>query len=241
MSLRFIISAMILATICIIPTTVSESEATQKIAIELSKSCQASPNCPTWSDLLPYDNSNQMISGKFVKVNGKDVRHCSNIKNSLAWYDYNNKNKTVIFVDPCYKESIYMHRITIVPSLDNYHTKDQMKVKEIGNIKDFKPIQNIRTISHTRSVQNCDQAVITAKDWKPLLDDTIQYLLTGCGETKYKTTSDIIQNITKHDIATSSKYKLEQYAKYVKENCLKARNSCTPPDNKAVSTMGDQK
>lgn len=246
MSLRFIISAMILATICIIPNTVGESEATQKLAIDLSRSCQASPNCPTYDDLKIYDNSNVVISGKFIKDHyNKTKRECTKIEKSLAWYDTMVKNRTIIFVDPCYKESTYMHRITIVPQLDNYFLSSQMKVKEVGNdIKSFKPTQNNRTVSHTRYVDdNCDHATITAKNWKVVLDDTIRYLLSGCNPdyTKIKTTTNIVQNLTKHDIATSSKWKLEQYYNYVKQKCLSSRNICDTTNNKAVSTMGNER
>lgn len=193
-----------------------------------------------YSDLWYLDRSNKFVSGEIIN----DSRSCAKVKNSLNWYSLNRPNNLTIIVDPCFSQKTYIPTITIASQLNHYMKFDQMRITELKNSTDAKAIHDTRTISHTRSVDaKCDRAVIGySPNWKNILHDTINYLSHGChpDHTKINTIKTENRTITKHDIATSSKWKLDQWQKMIKEECLKKRNACNI-SNPAVTTNGDSK
>jgi hypothetical protein len=205
------------------------------IGISIEKTLRISGKL-TYSDISYLDDSPKTI-GKL----GKDGRIATPKQDNPEWLRF---QQSSIIVDPPGKIADRIKMIHIVSSLDAYMTPDQMTVKEntTKSIKDYKPTQSVRVYSHTRSVDShCTTATITAKDWKFVLEDTIQYLKSGCTDTKIDTIGKDIKPITKHDIPTSAKYKLDKFYDTVKKDCTKKRNACTILDNKAVSTMGDSR
>lgn len=228
----------------VLPVANSEAALSKKIiGIQISTTCLKSANCLDNDDIIKYDNSNPRISGEFVKSGDDIKRKCAGIKPNNYYTVMRPQNLTIL-VDPCYGEANFIPLITIQPSLEAYTLPSQLRVKEIGNSTEFKPIQWNRTISHTRWVdEKCDQAVITAKDWKKVLVDTVRFMTHDCDPkyTKISTISSENKTITKHDIATSSKWKLDQWQKMIKEECIKKRNACTNISNPAVTTNGDNK
>ena len=203
------------------------------IGISIEKTLRVSGKL-SYSDISYLDNA-----PKTVGYLGKDGRIATPKQDNPEWLRF--QNFTVI-VDPLGNTANRIKMIHIVSNLDAYMTPDQMTVKEntTKSIKDYKPTQSIRVYSHTRSVDShCTTATITAKDWKFVLEDTIRYLKSGCTDTKIETIGKDIKPITKHDIPTSAKYKLDKFYDMVKKDCTKKRNACTALDNKAVSTMGD--
>ena len=188
----------------------------------------------TYLDLTYIDDSPKTIG--YLSPDGRVV---TPKQDNPEWLRF---QKSSIIVDPPGKIANSIKMIHIVSNLDAYMTPDQMTVKEntTKSIKEYKPTQSVRLYSHTRSVDShCTVATITVKNWKLVLDDTIRYLQSGCTDTKIETIGKDIKPITKHDIPTSAKYKLDMFYDAVKKDCTKKRNACTTLDNKAVSTMGD--
>lgn len=193
-----------------------------------------------YSDLWYLDRSNKFVSGEIIN----DSRSCAKVKNSLNWYSLNRPNNLTIIVDPCFSQKTYIPHITVVSQLNHYLKFDQQKITELKNSTDAKAIQDTRSISHTRWVdKGCERAVIGYDtNWKRTLHDTINYLSHGChpDHTKISTIKTENRTITKHDLGTSADWKLKQWQKMIKEECVKKRNACNI-SNPAVTTNGDSK
>ena len=187
-----------------------------------------------YSDISYLDNSPKTIGNL-----GIDGRVSTPKQDNPEWLRFQN---FTIVVDPPGNIANRIKMIHIVSNLDAYMTPDQMTVKENNTrgIKEYKATQSVRLYSHTRSVDShCTKSTITYKNWQTVLPDTIQYMKSGCTDTKIDTVGRDIKPITKHDIPTSAKYKLDKFYDMVKKDCTKKRNACTILDNRATSTMGD--
>ena len=245
MSLRLVLLTLVIA---LISCQTIQAEAIpyqykgKVLGIIISKACLLSSNCLKYNDIKDFDNSNPTMTGQLVLKNGDYYRKATSNQNNYKWLEYS-KNYTVI-VDPPLKFYAQVPIITIVTSLDEYHLEGQMGVHEYKVQTDAKANSSIRSYSHTRYVDStCTNAIITAKDWKKVLPDTIDYLRNSCDpkHTTLTTITNDVKPLTKHDLATSNKWKLDEfYAKVLKE-CTKARNACTEIQNRAITTMGDSK
>lgn len=194
-----------------------------------------------YKDLLYLDNSIAKYSGSFIP-NGDDIkRQNSPYTNQLGYYRYDKVFR--IFIDPPYQIKNNLPLITIVSQLNEFHLPGQEKVTEYKENKDAKANNYIRSYSHTRYMDGCNHATITAKNWKVILLDTIEYMKNKCSPeaTKIKTLTVETKPLTKHDIATSQKAKQDSFYDFVKQNCLKSRNACQTVQDKSVTTMRDQK
>lgn len=228
--------AIIIATFIVIMTaqtnhTAEAAPQTQKIiGIQISQTCLKSQSCLDYSDIIYLDRTNKKISGEFVKSGDDIKRKCTTVKNSISYYSTMAPKNLTLIVDPCFQDATFIPMIIIQPRLDTYLLPDHMQVKEIGNSTERKPTQVSIKTSHTRWVDSrCDEAVITAKDWKRVLIDTINYLSHDCSldHTKIKTTAEELRPITKHDISTSYKSKDAKWQAEIKSKCLQSRNACT--------------
>jgi hypothetical protein len=211
------------------------------VGIVIEKSCLISDRCLNYSDVIPLDNTDPRYMGKFVEKNGDYTRQATSNQNNYRWLEFQ-KGFTVV-VDPPLKFRTQIPIITIVSKLDEYHLEGQKKITELNDCHDCKALNKVRTYSHTRYVDaTCTNAVITAKNWKTVLPDTINYLRNNCdpAQTTIQSISYEIKPLTKHDISTSSKSKLDKFYAKVKSECLKTRNACTVLENRAVSTMQDE-
>lgn len=198
------------------------------VGIIIEKSCLSSDKCLKYSDIIQYDNTDPVYMGGFIEKDGDIARHSNSKQNNYKWLDYE-KNYTII-VDPPLKFYNQIPLITILSKLDEYHDSGQYQVKEYKTIPDAKATKKIRYYSHTRYVDSgCNNAFITAKDWHKVLNDTIQYLKSGCdpSKTKIKTIANVTDALTKHDISTSYKWKDQKWRDQIIQQCTKARNSCT--------------
>lgn len=178
------------------------------IGIDLSKSCEISENCLNYSDLIYLDSSNQRISGKFIEVDGDIRRDKSPMEDSWRWYDMD--NKTRIIVDPPSGMSDRIKMVTITNNLGVYFLGDDM------NLSNY-----TRTFHLDRYVDNCRTAII--KNDLNLLDDTINYLRTGCSITSFNNTGFETLIPTLYDPRTSPNWLFIQWQN---ESKIKCRTLC---------------
>ena len=199
--------AIVLFSIVTIISQVQQAEAAPNfVSITLSDACDRSKDCPKVDDLIKYDTSNQKMSGKFFD----GLRGKPQIKNHYLFYKYD-----TVFVEPDYGTLVRSKQIIIEPPIHMWYKMN----------RDQKVINNTIIDYHNRFIDSCSIARIS---WdESILQDTINYLQSGCkAEKKYEEKQVIKRIDTKHNYKESQKYKLEQYQKWVKDNCLKKRNAC---------------
>jgi len=224
----------------IVVKSVGDSMKGKGIGLVLSNTCIAMAKAnntglyPNYADLIQYDNSIQKYSGKFINSGG--YVHRESVKHGFGIYSYDNTFR--IFVDPPSTTKIPL--ITIAcNSLQEYHTPSQFKVKLQNHSTEFE-----RYYTKIRWVNpSCDYAVITGQDWQKVIPDTIEYLKSDCTKTNIETIVKVKTPATRHDYGTSSKAKLDNYYKEVKNVCTKQKSfygKCGAI-NKAVTLDEDTK
>jgi len=145
------------------------------ITVDLSNECLTlikhndTSQCPTYKAILPYDNSNQLISGKFVATQGFFHRLQTSTVNHWGMYP---PGKWTIMIDADYRAIVHSKEITIVPSLTFINKDDS-----VGNDHNRIEYQNRYVYP------SCTGAEIVYSD--SLLNDTIKYLESGCKTTSY--------------------------------------------------------
>ncbi len=202
------------------------------IGIILSNSCivlvkSGSDLCPSYQDLMIFDNSIPAYSGEFKEVNGFYKRMPPKLPNSMGFYQYDPTFR--IFVDPPKVANLPL--ITIETKLTEYHISGQLKVNEIKDysLKDSKATKSARSYSHTWYVDStCSYGTVTARDWKTVLPAVINYMKADCDPNKINI-GNIgldIKDLTAHDITTSAKWKLDKLYETIKRDCLKEYGKC---------------
>ena len=187
------------------------------ISIQLSKTClyiakqNMTSACPSYKDLVKYDTTDQRYLGKFVE---KPYYHRGKPLMTNPSITLKTLTDTIICVDCPYDVFTRSKVITITNNKLTY-TKDS----------DKKIINNTRYEYIGRSIDNCAFATIYYN--KLLLEDTINYLKSGCTETYFDEKITIQPELTKHDIKTSKAWKYAEWLKAAKkisktENCIKS-------------------
>lgn len=206
------------------------------ITITLEKSLQISGKL-NYTSLKKYDSSDERLSGKFVKV-GNDIKRTTNKhQNTYGPYEFDKKYR--VFVDPPPAILNKLPGIILVSNLDNYQLKSQMNVTEIKS-GDYGTGRTVRITSVIRYTNpGCTLSTLDWKDWQRTIPDTINFMKSGCDPkaTKLDTIQKDYVTNKQHDIATTSKYKLEQWKKSL-DQCIKTGKNCNI-QNRAVTTMGD--
>lgn len=162
-------------------------------------------DCPPLQDIIKYDNSNQNISGKIVFSfsNGTTTaidRTLPQVKNH--WQYYANSNHTIICV---YCTGNYLtndlYQTIILESSDFSYAPLSFVGKTVTmyepnatgymlpayNYTDNEMYSSLTTFSDRFVTDDCKSATIKYSDW--LLNDTINYLKSGCKITSYNKTS----------------------------------------------------
>lgn len=237
-----IIGAIILSISIILPSIYAEESYKGKgITITISKSCLMNGDkCLTYDKIKAYDNSDEKITGKIITKAGKTYREPTKFQNSYRFYNYDNQFRLII--DPPAQYDAHFQTIEIIPKLDSYYLKSQMRVNELKYADDMKATKSVRIMSTDRYVDStCTHAVISAKNWKILLPDTINYLKNNCDpkSTSINTVKSVVKDLVQHDIGTSAKWKYDDFSKTVKDICSKQYGVCKDVQNKAVTTNGD--
>ena len=203
--------------------------------------------CPSYKELVDLDSSNTYVSGEFViDENGYFHRANSPLKESWAWYDWDNSQR--IFVDPPLGMLDKIKMIYIQSNFYNYFIvgdmtqKSNIKYIEIKVTDDFgnnstitRAVSNYvelqeteRVIYHDRHVDKCRVATINADKWKILLPDTINYMQNECDESY---TNVIIKEIipaikTEIDYSTSPAWKYKLWLENAIKNCTSSYGAC---------------
>lgn len=177
------------------------------ITLEMSKTCKMiqTKSCPVFADLIPYDTTDQKYVGKLTDE--KRLKSIFKYPSSI----YKNSDKTVICLDcpnDIYKSS--RHIILDKPFIYKNNEDDMLN--------------NTRYEYHNRHVDDCFTARI-AWNVPGLLEDTIQYLKSGCTETNFTEKQTISKPYSKLSYDGYA-YKLMKWykeaAKLKAVNCLKS-------------------
>lgn len=209
----------------------SDSMKGKGVAVMLSKTCIAlakaglSNDYPTYKDLIQFDTSNKKYSGEFADYNG--YYHRLPTKHGFGIYRFDDTYRVFVDAPSTYKIPV----ITIqCNALAEFHLPTQYKVHTNNTAQVFE-----RAYSSQRYVNpSCDYATITGKNWAVIVPDTIKYLQSDCTITNLNTEHIAKKDVTKHDIGTTNKLKLDSYYKTIKNTCAKQlsiNNKCSVPNN----------
>ena len=202
------------------------------ISITRSETCQKT-DCADLRDYIKYDNSTKSISGKLYQNSQTgDYYRKGALQNSHTYYNIFS-GKVFVFVEPDQATLVRSHQIILTPSLEEYIPNIQATKKETSFHKTVRT-----TYTGVYVDPKCDNALVGVKQ-NIDIKKVIAHLASDC-KTDLGNKKTILEAKTKHDIGTTSKYKLDSYYDYVKKNCLHARNACDL-QNKAVTTNNDKR
>jgi len=187
------------------------------VSVDISRTCKIlnSTKCPNLNELIPFDTTNQKQIGKFI--DGKRTK--SQIKNPSIYFQ--NNDTFTVCVDCPFDIYKYSKHITVDLPFTYKDNKDRK-------------VNNTRYEYHNRYEANCVEVRVA---WLPnlivnnsrinLVNDTINYLKSGCIETQYNEKVTIFTPFIKHDIKTTKQWQYDQWLKEAKkisktENCIKS-------------------
>jgi len=184
--------------------------------------------CPSYEDIITLfpDTSNQDVSGKLAYVNGIYQRSSAKLFDSFEYYRFT--NSSILFIDPPVETSQRIKLIEIKANLDQYLFR--------GKTQSYNAENHTLTMGVGRYIDSCRVAYIDSANWIFLVGDTMKHMEDGCSPESTTFVSRITTHLNKttHDIATSYKYKLEQWQKEMitkcgKKVCLYEEGQRTPP------------
>jgi hypothetical protein len=156
-------------------------------------------DCPLLQNLIKYDNSNQKISGYFYSIDGKTLdRSNPQVKNHWQYYWNTNHTIVCVYCTGNYLTTDLYKTIILSPVSFEYATHNFLATPyniaqyndSSGNFTNIKYYQNEIDVGLTtvlnRQVLGCNTATIAYSDF--LLNDTINYLESGCTKTNYNMT-----------------------------------------------------
>lgn len=216
----------------------SVSPLSKSIGVDISKQCSImirnnfTTSCPSIKDLydLGLDTSDRKKSGDFSFYDGMFQREEPALENHYRYYDFQGFN---IFINPPSDMQDRTKMIFIESNFDVYLLSADM-VKE----------NNTRTIHKDLFVDaKCREVTINANNWKRILPDAIAFLRHDCDPkfTTLETMDTITDKQTYQDIATSQKYKHEQWEKEIKQTHIENKIGKDNSTNRSVTEDKDPK
>ena len=127
--------------------------------------------CTPIDDIIPFDTSNQYVSGKFVKQGNDTIRTSPQVKNNWLYYKYAPKKVTCFECTFDISSTLESQQIIIEPTSYSFVDKNANIVKDKWSYL------------NDRYMQGCDVATISSKSG--LLKDTIHYMLSDCKQTNF--------------------------------------------------------
>ncbi len=197
--------------------TLKPTEPKMYISIALSQACEnmikqnVSSNCPTYATLIDlFDNTNEMVSGKFIEKDN-DLRRDDNqmIKH---WEFYpQNGFETVVMVDP---DVLYMRQAVNIEVQSN-----DFRVANIwgGQSKQSSFVNGTITSYNGLSVDRDCTRINTSPDLQRITN-VIGFAISGCTE-QFDIQPNVVKlNATEFDKHESRHYKYESWLSNVIEN-----------------------
>lgn len=207
--------------------------------ISLGKTCktmikQNMTGCPTYEMLSgPFpDNTDKKAVGEFKTINGFLQRDHPQYKHPEKYYTYHKGDIT--WLDPPEDVRKTIKMITIEASLPEYKIGEESNKMNDYNIKFGKD----RYIN-----QNCSEIKITARNWLFMTGDAMNLLKHDCdlSVSNFNATTILKFQKSYQNIATSNKYKLDNFVKLAKEKYKTSYiGSNEIINNTAVTTHQDQ-
>lgn len=181
------------------------------ISIMLSETCQRMnenniPGCPHISDLIPFDTSNQAISGKFVTQGNNTIRTPPQIKNHWLWYGTNRTNE-IVCVDCEVDARMSQTTQQIIIESHDFIWTDKFNSWQ----------NNTRTFIqfHGRYMQGCDTATIPY-DYQ-LLTDTSFFMRHGCNPNDTAFNSTMTYELASTPFDYNNQYSTLKQTNYLKQ------------------------
>lgn len=143
--------------------------------------------CPSVESMVNYDTSNQYVSGKFITQGNQTIRTSAEVKEH--WKSYQASQKTIVCIDCEENIQAYQQSQNIIIQPTSYSFADKTGSQLITNQLFY---------SNDRYMQGCDTATIS--NIPGLLNDTINYMLSGCTKTNFN------GNVTKSVHVTAWQY-----------------------------------
>lgn len=157
-------------------------------------------DCPSLNSLVKYDNSNQKISGQFIRqIDGTLTRANPGVKNHWQYYGYTNHTIVCVYCTGNYITSDLYKTIILEPAsfefvpheFINTNYKVDIFNGVSGNYSSITfPVNEFDsglTSYKNKSMQGCNSATIAYSDF--LLNDTIKYLESDCKIKSYNQTT----------------------------------------------------
>jgi len=172
------------------------------IWIKYSETCEKllethDKRCGTLDQLIPFDTSNKLLSGKFIKVHDVWIRDKPQIKNNWLWYSQYNKTVTCV---ECFINSGLTDTMKIIIIEPHNFTFINQRDSINGTMQQY----NTRYISENCMIANLP---FDAK----ILNETITYMKSNCTGTINHYNSTITKQAMKLDYNGPS----YQYKHYV--------------------------
>ncbi len=164
----FLLLITIVACGLFVSLIVEKAHAEKPSLIMIFSDC---PICPSLEELIPWDNSNQSISGKFVNDTGSYSREAPYYENHILYYDLEDTD-LILFVEP---------------KFENHDITRNQKITIVDDFSIIPPGQKIvnGTTYHYENritFDRCSRATIAVIDWQNILNDTITYMKNHCDE-----------------------------------------------------------
>lgn len=231
--------AVVVVLLCIPFVYADAISGTPQYGIALSKSClvmisnNVTSQCPTYDQIAAVftDNTNQRTSGKLDYYNGIFQRGPPNILNPIQEYVF--KPVPTLWIDPPGSIRDRIDMITILPSVPEY--KIPINSTHMDNY--------IITFGIDRWINpNCSEIKITANNWVFLTGDGLRLLAHNCdmNYTSFNGTVSHTFEKSYQNLATTSKYKLDEFIKLAKEKYKTSHIGKDVNNNKSVTEDEDQ-
>lgn len=211
--MNWVVIASLGAILSLATIPVFAAETNKFISITRSKACEMT-DCIKVGDLIPYDTSNQKISGEFYfDPRHNDYDRKKGMPNHANWYYAQSKKSDIIFVEPDNSVLLRSKNIEIVSSLKEFAPQ--------GNLtKTIHSFGKAKTVTYTGVYVSpkCDFAKVGIKQY-PNLTKIIEHLQSNCS-TKLDNIKTNIFNQTKLNYCGQEC----QHQKFVAEAKIKAKS-----------------
>lgn len=214
---RLTLTIVLLPALLFFPAAFGDSG--HLIGIQLSQACvkmetnHVKSNCLSYDTLKQFDRTNSLLAGPWVN---DTWYHRAAPHNTYQLY---NLDPWVVFVDPS----------------SDYTTHSKMIIVQSSNFTFINPAEIVganhtRTEYHNRFVSSCNEALVAPNLF--LINDTINYLKSGCKTTNYNDTVKV--STPAFQWSYDNPYSTLHYYNYLKSIYHKAINTFNQTGGKGL-------